>query len=168
MQKVNKSSKYNKNNSENFDSQKNLKVKDTFKKKYSQIKTKLKYSKKFKILKEYIKNNIDKIKNKIRKNHKYLIFKNSIKHSYFKIKEYTDITYKYVNFVVVPKLLENTEKLNNKIVNEEGSEFWSVLSTSQKWGSKIIWTLVGVSSFGIIYVSFASIDETIQSTGKSY
>ena len=40
------------------------------------------------------------------------------------------------------------------------------MSTSQKWGSRIIWTLVGITSFGIIYISFASIDETIQSNGK--
>ncbi len=95
-----------------------------------------------------------------------ILLKKLLNKSYLKTKKYFLISFRFINFKIVPKILNFTEKYNNRLINEEGSEFWSVLSTSQKWGSRIIWTLVGVTGFGIIYVSFASIDETIQSTGK--
>ena len=75
-------------------------------------------------------------------------------------------SYKFIKFKFFPYLNRVSDKINNKIVNEEGSEFWVVLSTSQKWSSRIIWTLVGVSGFGIIFATFANIDETIQISGK--
>jgi len=95
-----------------------------------------------------------------------LLLKRLLDKSYLKTKNYFFISYRFINFKILPKILKFTEKYNNKLINEEGSEFWSVLSTSQKWGSRIIWTLVGVTGFGVVYVSFASIDETIQSAGK--
>ena len=82
------------------------------------------------------------------------------------IKEKYAVTYKYIKFKFIPYLNKIANNVNNKLVNEEGSEFWTVLSTSQKWSSRIIWTLVGVSTFGIIYASFAYIDESIQIVGK--
>lgn len=141
-------------------------VKKAIKEKYIKIRNFLKNSQRYQTIKNSIDNNFHKIKNKIQKNKQYLVIKKSLKASYFRSKEYFKKSYKFINFKIVPKLLENTEKLNNRLLNEDGAEFWSVLSTSQKWGSRIIWTLVGISSFGIIYVSIASIDETIQSTGK--
>ncbi len=74
--------------------------------------------------------------------------------------------YKFTNFKLVPYLNKKTDLINNKILKEDGREFWNVLSSSRIWSSRIIWTLVGVSTFGIVYVTFASVDETVQTLGK--
>ena len=74
--------------------------------------------------------------------------------------------YKYTKFKIVPYLNRKTDIINNKFLEEDGREFWNVLSSSRIWSSRIIWTLVGVSTFGIIYVTFASVDETVQTVGK--
>ncbi len=58
------------------------------------------------------------------------------------------------------------EKLVNNLVKEEGSEIWSGLSQSQKWSGILIWTFVGVTSFGVVWSFFTRIDDTIQVTGK--
>mgnify|MGYP001285846274 CR=1 FL=1 len=58
------------------------------------------------------------------------------------------------------------EKLVNNLVKEEGSEIWSGLSQSQKWSGILIWTFVGVTSFGVVWSFFTMIDDTIQVTGK--
>ena len=58
------------------------------------------------------------------------------------------------------------EKLVKNLVNEEGSEIWSGLSQSQKWSGILIWTFVGVTSFGVVWSFFTMIDDTIQVTGK--
>ena len=165
MVKVKKSSKKNKSNNKSF-IEKFLLFKGNVLEKYSHIKNHFKNSQKYLIIKKSVTEKYCQIKKKVKNNKNYIKAKNYVKNSYSKTKEYIQISYKYINFRIVPKLLDQTEKLNNKIINEEGREFWSVLSTSQKWGSKIIWSLVGVTSFGMIYISFASIDETIQSTGK--
>ena len=161
MLKVKNSSKKNKSFNDKF-----LIVKGDILEKYSYIKNKFKNSQRLLILKKSIKEKYGQIKKKVKNSKSYIRAKNYSKNSYLKTKKYFEISYKYINFKIVPKLLDQTEKLNNKIINEEGGEFWSVLSTSQKWGSRIIWSLVGLTSFGIVYISFASIDETIQSTGK--
>ena len=163
---MNNSSKKNITSNSKIDEKTFSIFKDSFKKKYSDVKNKLTNSKQYQIINQLIKEKYYELKNKIKTSKKYLLLKKSLKSSYSKTKDYIKVSYKFINFKIVPKLLENTEKLNNSLINEEGSEFWSVLSTSQTWGSRIIWILVGISSFGIIYVSIASIDETIQSTGK--
>ena len=165
MAKVKNSSNKNKANNKSFN-EKFLIVKGNILQRYSYIKNQFRNNSKYLILKKAVKEKYCQIKKKVKKSENYIRAKNSIKNYYSKTKEYIEITYKYILFRIVPKLLDQTEKLNNIIINEEGSEFWSVLSTSQKWGSRIIWSLVGISSFGIVYISFASIDETIQSTGK--
>ena len=58
------------------------------------------------------------------------------------------------------------ERLINNLVKEEGSEIWSGLSQSQKWSGILIWTFVGVTSFGVVWSFFTLIDDTIQVTGK--
>ena len=58
------------------------------------------------------------------------------------------------------------EKLVNNLVKEEGSEIWSGLSQSQKWSGILIWTFVGVTSFGVVWSFFTMIDDTIQVSGK--
>jgi len=162
---VKSSKKNNKSNSKSY-SEKIFLVKGNILEKYSHLKNRFRNSQKYLFLKKSIKEKYNQIGRKVINSKNYLRAKDYIKNSYLKTIKYIGISYKYINFKVVPKLLDQTEKLNDKIVNEEGSEFWSVLSTSQKWGSRIVWSLVGLSSFGIVYISFTSIDETIQSTGK--
>ncbi len=74
--------------------------------------------------------------------------------------------FKFLKYKVIPYWQKKTEDLNSLLIREEGSEFWSAISPSQKWSSRIVWTLVTVTSFGIAYSSFAVIDETVQTTGK--
>ena len=75
-------------------------------------------------------------------------------------------TYKYIKFQAAPFLNEKAEKINNNLIKEDGREFWNVLSSSRLWSRRIIWTLVSVSTFGIIFASFAYVDESVQTTGK--
>ncbi len=58
------------------------------------------------------------------------------------------------------------EKFIDNLINEEGSEIWSGLTQSQKWSGRLIWTFVGVTSFGIIWSFITLIDETVQVQGK--
>ncbi len=76
------------------------------------------------------------------------------------------IAYKFIKYKLIPLWQKKTEALNSLIIREEGSEVWSAISPSQKWSSRIVWTLVSVTAFGIVYSSFAVIDETVQTTGK--
>ncbi len=75
-------------------------------------------------------------------------------------------TYKYVKFQAIPFLNQKTEEINNNLIKEDGREFWNVLSSSRLWSRRIIWTLVSVSTFGIIFASVAYVDESVQTTGK--
>ena len=77
-----------------------------------------------------------------------------------------DKTYKYIKFQVAPFLNEKAEKINNNLIKEDGREFWNVLSSSRLWSRRIIWTLVCVSTFGIIFASVAYVDESVQTKGK--
>ncbi len=81
-------------------------------------------------------------------------------------KENLNKTYKYIKFQVVPFLNEKTENINKNLIKEEGREFWNVLSSSRLWSRRIIWTLVSVSTFGIIFASVAVVDESVQTKGK--
>ena len=72
-------------------------------------------------------------------------------------KKFYQLSTSYQNYV---------EKLVSNLVKEEGSEIWSGLSQSQKWSGLLIWTFVGVTSFGIVWSFFSLIDETIQVVGK--
>jgi multidrug efflux pump subunit AcrA (membrane-fusion protein) len=40
------------------------------------------------------------------------------------------------------------------------------LQPNRRWSPSIIWPLVGVAGFGIVWLCFACIDETVQATGK--
>ena len=58
--------------------------------------------------------------------------------------------FKFIKYKLIPLWQEKTEALNSLIIREEGSEFWSAISPSQKWSSRIVWTLVSIASFGIL------------------
>ena len=124
------------------------------------------FDKNFLILRKTFINKYNQLKNKVKNNKRFIAFKNNINSRYLTTKEFAVISYKFINFKIIPIILNYVENVNNKILNEEGKEFWSVLSSSKKWSSRIIWTLVGVTSFGVVYASFAYIDETIQIVGK--
>lgn len=67
---------------------------------------------------------------------------------------------------LLPSLQQVGEELIHRVVDEKGQGQWTALKQSRRWSSKIIWTLVGVAGFGIVWSSFARIDETVQATGK--
>tara|TARA_B100000989_G_scaffold293852_1_gene271866 strand:- start:2676 stop:4169 length:1494 start_codon:yes stop_codon:yes gene_type:complete len=83
-----------------------------------------------------------------------------------KIKSKFKNRYKSLVHITLPKLQEKTNNFANLLAREEGTEFWSALTPSQKWSGRLIWTFVGVSSFGIIWSLFTVIDDTIQVQGK--
>ena len=115
----------------------------------------------------YIKDKdyLNKLGNKFEKNFKpkYLNYLNKLGNKFEK-----DFKPKYQNFVhiTIPNLQERTNKLASILVRDEGSEFWSALTPTQKWSRKIIWSFVGVTSFGIIWCLFTLIDDTVQVQGK--
>ena len=77
-----------------------------------------------------------------------------------------DKSSKWIQHIAIPTIHKRTELIVDKLTKEDGSEFWTALSQSKKWSSKIIWTLVGISSFGIVWATFSKIDETVQAQGK--
>ena len=66
----------------------------------------------------------------------------------------------------IPAIQRTGERVVRRITEEPGQRHWSALTPSRRWSSWIIWSLVGVAGFGIVWSSFARIDETIQATGK--
>lgn len=66
----------------------------------------------------------------------------------------------------LPAIQRTGESVVRRITEEPGQRHWSALTPSRRWSSWIIWSLVGVAGFGIVWASFARIDETIQATGK--
>ena len=67
---------------------------------------------------------------------------------------------------LVPGIHNTASVFVDKLTHEDGSSEWASLVPSNRWNRYIIWTLVGVSSFGIIWAMFARIDETVSATGK--
>ena len=97
---------------------------------------------------------------------KIKIFKNYLNRIKIFLERNIALSIKFFNYKVVPYINKKVELINDEITNEDGIEFWSSLTSSKKWSSRIIWILVGVSGFGIIYATFALVDETVQTTGK--
>ena len=58
------------------------------------------------------------------------------------------------------------QRVVRKITEASGQNHWTALQPSRRWSSWIIWTLVGFAGFGIVWSSFARIDETVQAIGK--
>ena len=67
---------------------------------------------------------------------------------------------------LVPGIHNTASVFVDKLTHEDGSSEWASLVPSNRWNRYIIWTLVGVSSFGITWAMFARIDETVSATGK--
>lgn len=152
-------SKIKKNIKDNFKIKKNILIP-----KFNLLKIKQKLSSTFKAKSRFISDlNLSKIKKKL-----------ISKFEYFNELNFNEISqniqekkiYKIIAFKIYPKFKNKTQLIVNSIVREDGSEFWSTLAPSQKWTSRLIWTFVGVTSFGIIWSFLTLIDETIQVQGK--
>ncbi|MFM2174917.1 MAG: hypothetical protein RLZZ54_2844 [Cyanobacteriota bacterium] len=73
---------------------------------------------------------------------------------------------RWIEHRALPALQRAGDKVVHRITEEKGQRHWTALQPSRRWSSWIIWTLVGVAGFGIVWSSFARIDETVQATGK--
>ena len=67
---------------------------------------------------------------------------------------------------LIPSVHSTAATAVDKLTREDGSSEWASLVPSNRWNRYIIWTLVSVSSFGIVWAMFARIDETVSATGK--
>jgi hemolysin D len=66
----------------------------------------------------------------------------------------------------VPGLQRQSSLLVNRLTTDQASKHWTALTPSKNWSRRILYTLVGIAGFGIVWASFARIDETVQGTGK--
>ena len=73
---------------------------------------------------------------------------------------------RWFQFRLLPGIQGVGARVVRRVTEEPGQRHWSALTPSRRWSSWIIWSLVGVAGFGIVWSSFARIDETIQATGK--
>lgn len=65
-----------------------------------------------------------------------------------------------------PKSQNYAEKIIKKLTFGDGNDNWNALKPSNKWSRITIWTLVYFAGFGIVWATFARVDETVQSTGR--
>lgn len=66
----------------------------------------------------------------------------------------------------LPGFQKRSSTLINNLTADHSRQHWTALRPSTSWSRRIIWTLVGLAGFGIVWASFAKIDETVQATGK--
>ena len=66
----------------------------------------------------------------------------------------------------LPSFQKHSAQLINRMTADPSRQHWTALEPSNNWSRRIIWTLVGLAGFGIVWASFARIDETVQATGK--
>ena len=66
----------------------------------------------------------------------------------------------------LPSFQKRSSTLINNLTADRSRQHWTALQPSTSWSRRIIWTLVGLAGFGIVWASFARIDETVQATGK--
>lgn len=66
----------------------------------------------------------------------------------------------------LPRFQKHSSALINNLTADRSRQHWTALRPSTNWSRRIIWSLVGVAGFGIVWSSFAKIDETVQATGK--
>ena len=66
----------------------------------------------------------------------------------------------------LPAFQKQSSALINRFTADPSRQHWTALEPSNNWSRRILWTLVGLAGFGIVWASFARIDETVQATGK--
>lgn len=67
---------------------------------------------------------------------------------------------------LAPRLQHTGDAVIQILTREQGRTQWTALTPSRRWSGAIIWTLVSVAGFGLVWASFARIDETVQATGS--
>lgn len=73
---------------------------------------------------------------------------------------------RWIQHKALPALHRSSRNLVGGLTREPGQEQWTALTPSGRWNTWILRTLVGVAGFGILWASFARIDETVQAVGK--
>ena len=73
---------------------------------------------------------------------------------------------RWVQHKAAPQLHRTSEAVIQALTREQGRSQWTALTPSRRWSGVIIWTLVSVAGFGLVWASFARIDETVQAMGK--
>ena len=73
---------------------------------------------------------------------------------------------RWVQHKAAPQLHRTGEAVIQALTREQGRSQWTALTPSHRWSGVIIWTLVSVAGFGLVWASFARIDETVQAMGK--
>ena len=68
--------------------------------------------------------------------------------------------------VFTPYLNKQSLRVVSVVTRESGAKYWSGLVPSKKWNLLIIRTLVGLSGITIVWAIVASVDESVQATGK--
>ena len=66
----------------------------------------------------------------------------------------------------LPAFQKQSHLLINRFTADPSRQHWTALEPSNNWSRRILWTLVALAGFGIVWASFARIDETVQATGK--
>ena len=66
----------------------------------------------------------------------------------------------------LPAFQKQSSLLINRFTADPSRQHWTALEPAGNWSRRIIWTLVALAGFGIVWASFARIDETVQATGK--
>ena len=75
-------------------------------------------------------------------------------------------TFYWLQHRALPILHKQSEKVVNLLVRDRSRKHWTALTPSRRWSSLMIYTLLGIASFGIVWSCFARIDETVQAVGK--
>lgn len=73
---------------------------------------------------------------------------------------------RWIRHQAAPRLHRGADAVIQRLTAEHGRSHWTALAPSRRWSGVMIWTLVGVAGTGIVWSSFARIDETVQATGK--
>ena len=66
----------------------------------------------------------------------------------------------------LPEFQRHSTELINRFTADPARQYWTALKPSNNWSRRILWSLVALAGFGIVWASFARIDETVQATGK--
>jgi HlyD family secretion protein len=66
----------------------------------------------------------------------------------------------------LPGFQQRSGRLIYRLTADSSRQHWTALQPSTSWSRWILWTMVGLAGFGIVWSSFARIDETVQATGK--
>jgi HlyD family secretion protein len=73
---------------------------------------------------------------------------------------------RWVQHKFYPRITAVGTSVVNRLTSDDNKGLGVALKPSRRWSAWIIWTLVGVASFGFVWSCVARVDETVQATGK--